>query len=161
MVKSINRSIKSQRNCLRHWLPHLATAVLAVAVACSSSAMGQPAERRIVIARSGCALAADDTATVDVMFKPGIDRQGRPVTPADLPDHRHDLIRDSVTIILTRDLEELFGIRHDSPLFATDAVLGIVDVRFSDGRLIFNGVPLNDREARALSELCRGTATSR
>lgn len=123
--------------------------------------MGQSAERTIVIARSGCALAADYAATADVAFRPGVDQQGRPVAPADLADSHHNLIRDSVTIIVSAGLGERFGIRHDSPLLATDAVLGIVDVRLSDGRLTFNGLPLDDREAQALSEMCQGSTGSR
>lgn len=141
---------------MQHMLPRLATGVLGIALASSNSATGQPTERTIVIARSGCALAAEYVATADVAFDPGINQQGRPVAPADLPDHRYDIVRDSVTIIISRDLEERFGIRRDSPLLETDALFGIVDVRISDGRLSFNGVALNEREARALSELCQG-----
>lgn len=155
MVRSINRSIKRKRTT-PVWAPHhVASAVFAIALGCGSAGTGEAGDQTIAVAASGCAQAAQYSPPAGVAYEPGVDQQGRPVVPADIQDERHQVIRDSITIILSSDLEERFGIPHESALLAADAVIGIVDVRIADGRLTFNGVPLNDREALALSELCR------
>ena len=139
-------------------LHYTATAAFAIALGCGSAAISEAGDHTIAVAASGCSRAAQYKPAAGAAYEPGADLQGRPVVPADIQDGRHQAIRDSIAVIVSSDLEERFGIPHDSALLAADAVIGIVEVRLADGRLTFNGVPLNDREALALSELCR-TAT--
>lgn len=159
-VNSINRSINSEAPLRRHLPRHFATAAFATAFLCWSPAIGQTDSRTIAIAKSGCAQAAQYQPASDVAYQPGRDQQGRAVVPADIDDGRLDPFRESITVIISSELEKRFGIPHHSVLFDADALIGVVEVRLADGRLTFNGVPLDDSEARALSELCR-SATGR
>lgn len=116
------------------------------------------AERTIAVAASGCALAAHHQPAGDVRYRPGVGQDGQPVVPADVEDGRVDPLGESIPIIISADLQERFGIPHDSVLLASEAVIGVVVLRRSDGRLTFNGAPMSDREIAALSALCRERA---
>jgi hypothetical protein len=88
-----------------------------------------------------------------------VDVNGRPVAPADLDDHRLQL-PESIPVFITDDMRTRFRVPHHSPLFDTDAVVGIVELRLSDRRLTFNGVELSDPEANALAAMCRDATKS-
>lgn len=131
-------------------------AALAIIVATASRA----AERTIAIARSDCELAVRYVPPPGVVYQPGVDVNGRPVAPADLDDGRRLQLPDSIPVVITDDLRKRFGLPDDSPLFDSNAFVGIVELRLSDGRLTFNGVELSDREADALAALCRDATQS-
>ena len=131
-------------------------AALAIIAATTSRA----AERTIAIARSDCELAVRYVPPPGVAYQPGVDVSGRPVAPADLDDGRRLQLPDSIPVVITDDLRKQFGLPDDSPLFDSNAFVGIVELRLSDGRLTFNGVELNDREADALAAMCRDATKS-
>jgi hypothetical protein len=131
-------------------------AALAIIVATTSRA----AERTIAIARSNCELAVRYVAPAGVDYQPRVDVNGRPVAPADLDDGRRLQLPESIPVFITDDMRKRFRVRRHSPLFDTDAVVGVVELRLSDRRLTFNGVELNDPEAEALATMCRAAMKS-
>jgi hypothetical protein len=118
------------------------------------------AERTIAIARSDCELAVRYVTPAGVDYEPGVEVNGRPVAPADLYGRPRLQLPESIPIIITDDVRERFHVSHHSPLFDTDAVIGVVELRLSDRRLTFNGVELSDPEANALAFLCRDATKS-
>lgn len=131
-------------------------AALAIVAATTTRA----AERTIAIARSDCDLAVRYVAPAGVDYQPGVDVNGRPVAPADLDDGRRLQLPESIPVFITDAMRKRFRVRHHSPLFDTDAVVGIVELRLSDRRLTFNGVELSDPEANALAAMCRDATKS-
>jgi hypothetical protein len=123
------------------------------------AATASAAERTIAIARSDCELAVRYVAPAGVDYQPGVDVNGRPVAPADLDDHRLQL-PESIPVFISDDMRKRFRVPHHSPLFDTDAVVGIVELRLSDRRLTFNGIELSDPEANALAAMCRDATKS-
>jgi len=117
-------------------------------------------EHTIAIARSDCELAVRYVAPPGVDYQPGVDVNGRPVAPADLDDDHRLQLPESIPVFITDDMRKRFRVPHHSPLFDTDAVVGIVELRLSDRRLTFNGVELSDREADALAAMCRDATKS-
>lgn len=133
----------------------------AIALTSNTATVAKVLERTIAVSKSGCVRAAQYASGQEAAYQPGVNRQGKAVVPADVQDGRRELIGESISIIISSDLEERFGIPHDSPLLEAEAIVGIVNVRLSDGRLTFNGAPLTSQEAYALSELCRTAQSPR
>jgi hypothetical protein len=143
--------------------PRIAIFCISVTIAALAIIAGttsRAAERTIAIARSDCELAVRYVAPAGVVYQPGVDVKGRPVAPADLDDDQRPQLPESIPVVITDDLRKRFGLPHHSPLFDADALIGIVELRLSDGRLTFNGVELGDREADALAAMCRDATKS-
>jgi hypothetical protein len=134
--------------------------VTIAALAIIAATTTRAAERTIAIARSDCELAVRYVAPEGVDYQPGVDVNGRPVAPADLDDGRRLQLPESIPVFITEDTRKRFHVSHHSPLFDTDAVVGIVELRLSDRRLTFNGVELSDPEANALAAMCRDATKS-
>jgi hypothetical protein len=124
------------------------TAVAYVIGACDA------AERTIAVARSDCRLAIEHAATADADFEPGVDVHGRPVVPADVGRAGVGL-PDIVSVFVSAEVRNTFQLSDDSPLLSFDAGIGVVEYELSSGRLLFNGVPLRERDEQALAALCR------
>jgi len=131
-----------------------------IAILAIMAAPASAAERTIAVARSDCELAVRYVAPAGVDYQPGVDVNGRPVAPADLDDGRRLQLPESIPVIISEDTRKRFHVSHHSPLFDTDAVVGIVELRLSDRRLTFNGVELDDHEANALAAMCRDATKS-
>jgi hypothetical protein len=116
---------------------------------------GHAADRTIKVARRDCASIVEHVPAPDVAYQPGVDVSGRPVVPADLDGGWHVDLPELVLIDITRDVAGRFGLRPNSPLFAAEAFIGVVDIDLTDGRVRFNGTDLSGPEARALAALCR------
>ena len=89
----------------------------------------------------------------DVAYQPGVDVNGNAVAPADLNGGIQVVAPEDFTIDIEVELFERFGIPVDPDLFEATANIGKVEVRH--GRLYFNGQPLQDEAAAALSERCQ------
>lgn len=138
----------------------IVTVWMIVIIVVVASAPSRAAERTIAIARSDCELAVRYVTPPGVDYQPGVDVNGHPVAPADLDDGRRLQLPESIPVFITDDLRRRFHVPHHSPLFDTDAVAGIVELRLSDNRLTFNGVEIGSAEADALAAMCRDALKS-
>jgi hypothetical protein len=147
---------------LTRWSTNLRTKLVAVFrplilfVAAVAYVIGScdAAERTIAVARSDCRLAIEHAATADVDFEPGVDVHGRPVVPAD-GGRSGVALPDIVSVFVSAEVRNTFQLGDDSPLLSFDAGIGVVEYEPSSGRLLFNGVPLRERDEQALAALCR------
>jgi len=135
------------------WRRIVAATLLTLTLAATSSALA--AERTIRITRTDCDRLVDYVEPPGVAYQPGVDVNGRPVAPADLDGGWQMQLPDYISIDITRDLPDRFGLPRDSRLFAAEAFIGVVDIDLRDGRVRFNGSELSDPETRALAALCR------
>ena len=141
-------------------VPIFCIGVTFVVLSLLGGATSSAAERTIAIARSDCELAVRYTPPPGVAYQPGVDVNGHPVAPADLDGDRRLQLPESIPVVITDDLRKRFGLPDDSPLFDSNAFIGIVELGLSDRRLTFNGIELSDREADALAAICRDATES-
>lgn len=108
----------------------------------------------VIISRSDCARLVPHQPAADATYRPGVDAQGRPVAPADLPGTAQIAMPEEITIDITVEIQKRFGIPSDATLFKPEARIGTVVVK-PDGSATFNGQPLSSPEQQALSALCQ------
>jgi hypothetical protein len=84
-------------------------------------------------------------------YVPGIDVNGRPVAPADLPSD--GVATPSFTIVLDADLRRRYGISSNARLFRPGIEVG--DITVEGNKVLFNGVPLASEETALLLAQCR------
>jgi len=108
----------------------------------------------VVLTRSDCARLTAHVPSVDATYQPGVDARGRPVVPADLPGSPQIVMPEEITIAITVDLQQRFGIPATSSFYKPEAGIGSVIVR-PDGSATFNGQPLTNQEQSALAFLCQ------
>ena len=89
----------------------------------------------------------------DVAYQPGVDVEGRPVAPADLPGTVRLAMPETITIPVTVDVIERFGLPFDPGAVEADGLIGTLTLR--GDRLTFNGQPLYDVEQDYLNWLCQ------
>jgi hypothetical protein len=119
------------------------------------TAMPSQADTVAVISRSDCARLVVHHPAPNVAYQPGVDVQGRPVVPADLPGSNPPIATpEEIAVDITVELRRQFGIPANSALYKPEAAIGTVVVK-PDGSATFNGQPLTSPEAQALSALCR------
>ncbi len=106
------------------------------------------------VTEADCARLVKHRPAPGVEYRPGVDVHGRPVAPADL-DGGGDLeLPEIVSIDITVDIQERFGIPASSTLFKPEAFVGIAEFRFEDERVAFNGTEIGEPEQRALTAAC-------
>ena len=136
----------------RFALTLLGLAVVLVGLAATGAVL---AEGRVVtLTKQDCRRLNVHVPEPDVAYRPGVDVNGRPVTPADLGGAPALAIPETVTIEIEVDLQDRFGIPANSNLFKGDAKIGTVEVD-RDGRARFNGQPLQDEEQLELTRRCQ------
>lgn len=106
-----------------------------------------------------CARLVEHVPSADVDYKPGVDVLGRPVAPADLPGGPKIELPETITFDVAVDLRR-FGLPKSSRLYEPHAELGRVTVD-RNGRVYFNGVPLQSADRNALAEFCRERTKNR
>lgn len=112
------------------------------------------ADGRIVISAWVCAeLSGPLSGVPGPDYVPGVDAEGRAVTPADLPGGAPPVWLGDVPIEIDADLQKRFGIAADSKLFRGKDIAGLVIVR--DNRAYFNGEPIGENEQAAMAAACR------
>ena len=113
------------------------------------------AEGRVVtLTKQDCRRLSVHVPDPGVAYRPGVDVNGRPVTPADLGGAPPLAIPETVTIEIEVDLQDRFGIPADANSFKGDAQIGTVEVD-RDGRARFNGQPLQDEAQFELARRCQ------
>jgi hypothetical protein len=97
------------------------------------------------------ALLVEHRPAPDVAFQPGVDVDGDPVAPADLPGGLEVAPPTTFIIPIEIDLVDRLGILPAD--FEADALVGTV--LYDDGELFFDGQPLADPARAAIAEACR------
>ena len=128
----------------------LAVGLLALALTKVVLAEGQV----VTLTKEDCRRLSVHVPEPGVAYQPGVDVNGRPVTPADLGGAPALATPETVTIEIEVDLQDRFGIPANSNLFKGDAKIGTVEVD-RDGRARFNGQPLQDEEQLELTRRCQ------
>lgn len=128
-------------------LPPLSLACLIAVV--SADAMGET----VTITRSECVNLVRHVPAPDVTYRPGVDVNGNPVTPADLNTGGTVTIPTEFTIPITIDLRDRLGLPADPTRFKPEANIGVVTYR--EGRAWFNGQPLSTEATATLAGACR------
>ncbi len=145
----MRRSIAS---LIRVPVPLFLAALLAAAPA---RAHEQKAE--VTIARADCARLVEHVPAPDVAYQPGVDAYGRTVAPADLSGSLNGStpiqVPETLHIPIEIDLLARFGIPANPALYDADVPIG--EVVYRDGRLSFNGQPLQDEAAAELTRRCQ------
>ena len=108
----------------------------------------------VTITTADCAALIAHVPMPGVEYQPGVDVQGKPVAPVDLPGGVEIKPPEFVHIPITIDLAARFGIPATSDLFKAEAYVGSARVSLRDGRAWFNGKPLSSEEQHALARLC-------
>lgn len=130
----------------------VAPLVLLAVVLGGGSAGAQTRDATIVISRDDCARAVRHVPAPDVAHRPGLDVQGRPVAPADLPGTPKIQLPETIEIEITVDLQDRLGLPADPGKYAGEAKVGKVVYR--DGRAWFDGQPLTDESQARLAAAC-------
>ena len=107
----------------------------------------------VTIARADCARLVEHIPAADVAYRPGVDAYGRAVVPADLSGGTQIPVPEILHIPIEIDLLDRFGIPAHPDLYESDIPLG--EVVYRNGRLSFNGQPLQDDAAAELSRRCQ------
>ncbi len=105
----------------------------------------------IVVDRAACRWVQRHEPTADVAYKPGVDARGKAVAPADLPGSSGIALPETIEIGITVPLAERFGVPRDA-LYKAEAYVGTVTLR--DGKVLFNGQPINPAAEGELVALC-------
>lgn len=117
------------------------------------------AEPVVIISRSDCARMTVHKPAADATYTPGVDVQGRPVAPADLPGAAQIAVPNEFILDVTVDIQKRYGIPNDAVMVKSEARVGTVVVK-PDGSAYFNGQALSSPEQQALSALCQRQGTT-
>ena len=107
----------------------------------------------ITISKADCDRLAVYQPAPDVAYQPGVDANGRPVTPADLNGGTQIAVPETIRIPIEIDLFDRFGIPANPDQYEADAEVG--EVIYRNGRAYFNDQPLQDETAAELAALCQ------
>lgn len=107
----------------------------------------------VTITRTDCARLVAHIPAADVAYQPGVDAYGRAVAPADLNGGTQIPVPETLHIPIEIDLLDRFGIPAHPDLYESDIPLG--EVVYRNGRLSFNGQPLQNEAAAELSRRCQ------
>jgi len=108
---------------------------------------------QLVMSSQVCSSLGIDPGVPSADYQPGVDVNGRPVAPADLPDSPEPLKLDNFPIEIKADLAGKFGVPASGGAFSAKAILGYVTLH--DNRAYFNGQPISADQSSALAEACR------
>ena len=106
------------------------------------------------ITEASCARLVAHEARDDVVYRPGVDVRGRPVVPADADGTPPLALPERYRIRIEVDSADRFGVPADADSYDADIQVGEAEV-LEDGRVLFNGQPLQSDAAFELSRLCR------
>lgn len=107
----------------------------------------------VTISRADCARLVEHVPAPDVAYQPGVDAYGRAVVPAELDGGTAIQTPETLHIPIEIDLLDRFGIPAHPGLYESDIPIG--EVVYQNGRLSFNGQPLQDDAAAELSRRCQ------
>ncbi len=125
--------------------------VAALLAAAPARAHEEPAA--VIITRADCARLVEHVPAPDVAYRPGVDAYGREVAPAEFDGGTPIQVPETLRIPIEIDLFDRFGIPANPALYESDIPIG--EVIYRDGRLTFEGRPLQDEAAAELSRRCQ------
>lgn len=120
--------------------------------------IGEADGLRVKMTRADCDALAIHYPSADVAYVPGVDVQGRPVAQADL-DPSPLRLPEVIVIPIEVDLFDRFGLPLDPTRYAADAEVGTVV--WHEGRVYFNGQPIQDDAAAELAARCQRLGATR
>ncbi len=149
---------------MRHRIASLIPVPLGLALLLAASpAHAHEGKAEVTIARADCARLVEHVPAPDVAYHPGVDAYGRAVAPADLPGGLNGGLQievpETLHIPIEIDLQERFGIPANPALYKSDVPVG--EVVHRNGRLSFNGQPLQDDAAAELTRRCQKILTGK
>ena len=124
-----------------------ATALAGVAAPVSAQ------RQTLVISDADCRQLVAHGARNDVNFKPGVDVHGRPVKPADLESNSAIKLPDEISIDISVEIYTFLRQTAPRGLETSSASLGAVT--FKQGRVYFNGQPIDNGANSPIAEACR------
>ncbi len=125
--------------------------VAALLAAAPAHAHEKPAE--VIITRADCARLVAHVPAPDLAYQSGVDAYGRAVAPAELDGGTPIQAPETLRIPIEIDLLDRFGIPANPALYESDIPIG--EVLYRNGRLTFEGQPLQDEAAAELSRRCQ------
>jgi|SRR5579864_378658 len=108
---------------------------------------------RLVMSSDICTTIAGEQPVPSADYQQGVDVNGKPVAPADLPTSAPSIQLDNFPIEIKKDLVGKFNVPATGGNFGAKAILGYVTLR--DNRAYFNGQPMGDDQRAVLIETCR------
>ncbi len=105
------------------------------------------------VTRADCQNVVSHQPDADVAYRPGVDVHGNAVVPADLNGGSQFKAPKEIHIPITIDIGKRFGVSSTSGLYDAEAEMGVVTWR--DGKITYNGQPLNNQDEAALAAACR------
>ena len=139
---------RSIANLIRVPVPLFVAALLAAV-----PARAHEEQAEVIITRADCARLVEHVPAPDVAYQPGVDAYGRAVAPADLNSGAQIQAPEILRIPIEIDLFDRFGIPANPALYESDIPIG--EVVYRNGRLSFNGRPLQGDAAAELSRRCQ------
>lgn len=107
----------------------------------------------VKVAPADCTRVMRHSPAPDVAYRPGTDVDGEDVVPADAGGGVRLEMPREVKIPIIVNLRRRYGIPAGRGGYQAEAQIGVVTV--SDGRVMFNGVPLQPEDEAALIAACR------
>lgn len=135
----------------------ISPAILAPVLVAFGLGLGGPVAAEpltVTLTRQDCQSLAIYLPDPGVAYRPGVDVQGRAVTPADLGGAPRIDLPEVIEIPIEVDLQDRFGIPANADAFAADAQIGLAELH-PDGRVYFNGQPLQDDAQFELARRCQ------
>jgi hypothetical protein len=104
-----------------------------------------------------CQALVKHTPSADTAYQPGVDANGNPVAPADLPGAPQMKLPDKIDIPLTLSLAKVLNLNTSQYPYnqlgtGTEAWIGTLTVEGDS--VLFNGKPLSDEQQNNLAVLC-------
>jgi len=144
----------------------LASLVLALAaLPAAAQELRAPPPGGILVSRDGSlvmssqicpVIGADLPPAPGVAYEPGIDAEGKPVAPADLPSNAPAISVENFPIEIRRNLAGSFNVPSAGGAYGAKAILGYVTLK--DNRAYFNGQPLTTEQRDVLAGACHDAA---
>ncbi len=139
---------------MRHSIANLIRIPLFVAALVAvAQARAHEQEAEVAMTRADCARLIEHVPAPDVAYRPSVDAYGRAVAPADLNGGTPIQAPETNRIPIEIDLLDRFGIPANPALYESDIPIG--EVVYRNGRLTFEGQPLQDEAAAELSRRCQ------
>ena len=121
----------------------------------ATGAIAQDSSPPLTIAAGDCATLVAHHADDTVAYRPGVDVDGRPAAPADLPGHEPlTLSGEDVAIDPRIPLDAYLTLPASLHPILADAEIGVGLVTLRDGVAYLGERPLGDPAQAALAEAC-------
>lgn len=129
----------------------LAASLLAGGGSAAAAAQSQP----LALTREQCRNLVQYVPAPDVAYRPGVDVNGKPVAPADLPQTMPAPAPDEIVIDLKRPLAQVAPGRAPPAIASSNAHFGLVTIDPASGKVYLDGKPLEDPEMSEIASACR------